>query len=72
MTCPEGAYRASLTDDEFWEHVYPEIFGIEEQFGADEVHTLTTGPCTQCGSTSACAYDAEGRPLIHAETGDDE
>jgi hypothetical protein len=23
-------------------------------------------PCAECGETGACAYDIEGRPLIHA------
>lgn len=30
---------------------------------------LTAGvtlPCAECGETGACAYDIEGRPLIHA------
>ncbi len=31
---------------------------------ADEV--AISAPCPECGQVGACAYDTEGRPLIHA------
>ena len=28
-------------------------------------------PCPECGERGACAYDAEGRPLIHVAQDED-
>lgn len=36
------------------------------------VVSLDAGPCPECGEPGACSYDAEGRPLIHALSGDSE
>jgi hypothetical protein len=35
------------------------------------VTSLDTKPCLECGEAGACAYDSEGRPLIHAEVTED-
>lgn len=70
MTCPEAARRATMSDAEFWE----DVLGVrtEDDEPIDPpVLPLTTGSCEECGATDACAYDAEGRPLIHV-TGEQE
>jgi hypothetical protein len=42
--------------------------------GPDDFDEVTDqfGSCPECGERGACAYDDEGRPLIHLGTGDDE
>lgn len=37
-----------------------------------EDESLNATPCEVCGESGACDYDAEGRPLIHAQEGNDE
>lgn len=56
-----------MSDEEFWEHVLPNDLG-EELLDEVDVAALTMTPCVQCGATGPCAYDAEGRPLIHADS----
>lgn len=36
-----------------------------------EFESLDPSPCVVCGSDGACAYDDEGRPLIHAVADED-
>jgi hypothetical protein len=36
--------------------------------GMHPVVSLNADPCPLCGEVGPCAYDAEGRPLIHAQT----
>jgi hypothetical protein len=70
------------TDAEFWAHV----FGIPEHGGyadyappepdAQEIEELDlqarlADPCPECGQLGACAYDSEGRALIHVVVDDD-
>lgn len=65
--CPEWEFRASLTDEEFWAHVFSSVGEeafIEEM--EDVVTQILSQPCEECGSTGACAYDSEGRPMIHS------
>lgn len=40
----------------------------QEDVEAPDVEELGFGidPCPECGSTGACGYDDEGRPLVHA------
>jgi hypothetical protein len=70
--CPEAELRASMTDDEFWAHVFPQVvpesWDLEpSDIDADDMAQLTdVGTCPECGQFGACAYDAEGRPLLHA------
>ena len=33
---------------------------------AFELHDQSGTPCVECGATGACAWDLEGRALIHA------
>lgn len=67
--CPEAANRAAMRDNEFWAHVYGEDVR-PEPYEYDPTHeaigpTIAT-PCLECGAPGACAFDADGRPLIHA------
>lgn len=49
----------------------PEIEQPEPGWG--EVTFSDTTPCPVCGEMGACAYDAEGLPMIHAfNEGDDQ
>jgi len=78
--CPEGEFRANLSDQEFWTYVL-DIGGSPE--GPEEppdIDMLEPGkenfrldnPCTVCRSPGACYYDSEGRPMIHIEESEDE
>lgn len=75
--CPEADMRDAMSDDEFWEHVAnnlspPEFDPPLWDDGPDLDVSVATEPCPTCGSGGACAYDAEGRPLIHARTEEDD
>lgn len=78
--CPEAAKRAAMTDGEFWAYV----FGIDDHQDYDpddnwdisdlaeyELDTRLATPCPECGQHGACAYDIDGRPLIHVTTEDE-
>lgn len=66
--CPEHEQRAAMTDNEFWEHVYPPE--PEPELDDDQPEEQAER-CPECGSTGACAYDADGRPLIHIRSDED-
>lgn len=76
--CPEFDKRAAMTDDEYWDHVSANLGhpqGEPEDYyydGPDLDVAVSQGTCELCGSEGACAYDAEGRPLIHAVEATDE
>lgn len=71
--CSEAEYRDTLSDEDFWAHVLgnlapPETWDygpslIDEEDMASMSHI--TNPCPECGVYGACAYDSEGRALIH-------
>ncbi len=77
--CPEAEQRDAMTDAEFWEHVLqpheradyepdePDDGDIAEW--ATEARIAT--PCPECGQSGACAYDADGRALIHVTESED-
>lgn len=71
--CPEAAKRAAMSDDEFWEYVFhgdrPEDVDEPDPNEPWDSGVETTDPCPECGERSACAYDSEGRALIHAPRG---
>lgn len=76
VLCPEHDLRAAMSDDDFWAHVYPQ--GEHEDEGpnlldAEDMVALSSidTPCSECGVVGACAYDAEGRALIHVTEEDD-
>lgn len=68
--CGEAALRDAMTDEEFWQHVFgregwdPEDW--DDDGPSDPIEARWTNTCSECGALGACAYDAEGRPLIHA------
>lgn len=66
--CPEADYRDTLTDDEFWAHVYPQGDGPDAE-GPEDFDLLRHfgRPCEICGEVGPCGYDNEGRPMIHTE-----
>ena len=72
--CPEHYLRAAMTDDEFWAHVYPDTLPPrwDDQPSTIDLEDMASmshlaNPCPECGQWGACAYDAEGRPMIHME-----
>ncbi|MDY7542620.1 MULTISPECIES: hypothetical protein [unclassified Cryobacterium] len=73
VECVTTDYRASLTDDEFWPFVLGGIRPGEEPDEPDiEEIANQNGPCPECGEHGACAYDFEGRPMIHITKSEDE
>lgn len=70
--CGEVNIRDAMSDEEFWEHVYSREAWTEEDPWDDgpgdplAIENGVTNPCPECGQIGACAYDAEGRPMIHA------
>lgn len=69
--CTEREMRAGLSDAEFWEHVFPDTYSDSDPYQPDP-NELRLEPCPHCHSTGACAYDAEGLPLIHAISMEDD
>jgi hypothetical protein len=75
--CPEAAMRAAMTDSEFWAHVFPQPDPAGERSPDDqeiaeyELNARLADPCPECGQRGACAYDTEGRALIHVATDDE-
>lgn len=67
--CPEADMRDAMSDDEFWAHVEP-TWGYDDE-RPDLDAAIAQDVCGECGSTGACAYDSEGRALIHATTEED-
>jgi hypothetical protein len=79
VNCPEREFRITLDEGEFWDWVLngvkpgenPEVEFEDEPPDPEEIST-TGSPCPLCGSMGACAYDLDGRPLIHALPVDDD
>ena len=76
--CPEFEMRAAMTDTEFWDHVLnpplPTTWDTEPStIDIDDIVSFSHlgSPCPECGSIGACAYDQEGRAMIHATSKDD-
>jgi hypothetical protein len=70
--CPEGEYRAGLSDAEFWDHVAANLLpgSVILEPGTDDDPPDPPAldvdrPCPECGERGACGYDAEGRPMVH-------
>ena len=71
--CPEADARDAMSDADFWAHVYPqEEYDGPSYNGMDDQAIGPLAYCEMCGSVGACAFDAEGRPLIHPITEEDE
>lgn len=75
--CPESEYRASLSDGEFWEHVFHGDDGPDDYDpgywpntpDGDNGEFVDLGsPCAVCGTTlGACAYDTDGNAMVHVQ-----
>jgi hypothetical protein len=73
--CPEAELRDAMNDGEFWAHVFGQDGPDQDYDPADdpnypdpaelELNARLADPCPECGQVGACAYDAEGRPMIH-------
>lgn len=67
----------AVDDAEFWDRVFhqerpPEPDPPEPDDVAEwELESRIGTPCPECGQRGACAYDAEGRPMIHVVTSED-
>lgn len=77
--CTEADYRDSLTDQEFWAHVFPDTLPVgwddsPSLIDEEDIASLShlANPCPECGQVGACSYDAEGRALIHVTQEDDQ
>lgn len=75
--CPEAAYRDSLDDEQFWDYVLgnrrPGDPADElDVDGTDVAVSSQYDPCPECGERGPCAYDAEGRPMVHVPTPEDD
>ncbi len=60
-----------MSDGEFWEHVLQrDAHPLNEPDDIDVADTsafIDQATCPVCGEFGACMYDAEERPLIHAD-----
>lgn len=78
--CPEAEYREGLSDPDFWAYVLTgvrpgeEVAEPEADDGDDEWYEeqVRLGVCGECGQVGACAYDAEGRAMIHVRPVNDD
>jgi hypothetical protein len=71
--CASSPEAAMLSDGEFWDRVFnrgepteppqPTVDDIERW----ELQDRMGGPCPECGEVGACAYDDEGRALVHLQ-----
>jgi hypothetical protein len=66
--------RDAMTDDEFWAHVSQNFIPAwdDDDAGPDIDAAFNVGTCQTCGADGACGYDAEGRPMIHADNEEDD
>lgn len=64
--CPEAELRDEMNDGEFWEHVFGGGPDVDYEPDADELQAVADlTPCLECGEFGPCAYDDDGRPLVH-------
>lgn len=77
--CTEAAFRQSLSDADFWQHVFFGDDGPDDPLDDPDLYTtpldalcFTINPCPLCGIAGPCAYDVDGNPLFHAQPEDDE
>lgn len=72
--CDVRARRAAMTDEEFWDDVFPMDDPprfVDDGLPCDPIFVITVPACTECGETGPCATDAEGRPLYHLQKEDE-
>jgi hypothetical protein len=71
--CRERAYRANLSDAEFWDYALLGIRPEDAHDGPDgpdlddDRSVSWPSPCAVCGECGPCGFDAEGLPLVHAD-----
>lgn len=71
--CPEWALRDAMTDGEFWDHVFGVGPDGEYEPDAEELQAVADlTPCPECGEMGPCAYDVDGRALVHLVEVEDE
>lgn len=66
--CTEREYRNSLSEGEFWAHVFQLDYDFYEDYYLDDEPPTNEDypdPCPICRSITACGFDSEGRPMIH-------
>lgn len=66
--CPEALERDALSDADFWERVFINLGqpGPDDE-GPDEITVSDLGECPVCQERGPCAFDDEGRALVHVE-----
>lgn len=71
--CTSRERRAAMSDGEFWQDVADSLSGPQPDADEDLVCMGIDAPtpCPECGSTTACGYDTEGRPMIHVTQEDE-
>lgn len=77
--CPEAELRDAMAEGEFWAHVLQPGEGADYEpdepddgeISEMEIERRIADPCPECGQRGACAYDADGRALIHVTESDD-
>lgn len=70
--CTVRERRSTMTDDEFWNDVYPQPDPFAEEIALDECFGIDSpNPCPECGAVGACGNDMQGRPWIHVVEGDE-
>ena len=62
--CGEAQQRDEMSDADFYAHVYPDN-DDDDYLDQSPALGLLTEPCGECGAVGACAWDSEGRPLLH-------
>lgn len=69
--CPEQDERESEDELDFWQRIAdnlnpPPPFEDPDDAGELDVQ-VSREACRVCGELGACAYDSEGRPMIHTD-----
>lgn len=73
LFCASSPEAAVISDGEFWEKVAISmgVGGRDDDDYDDDQQTAQADPCPECGQIGPCAYDVEGRPMIHTTEGND-
>jgi hypothetical protein len=68
IMCETNRRRMLMTDAEYWADVQGSLGLVDDLDDEPEIEVpVSTSPCGVCGEQGPCGYDAEGRPMIHAE-----
>jgi hypothetical protein len=64
--CTVRDKRSTMNDEDFWADVFGQPSPFDEAVELDECFGISApDPCPECGSSVACGYDSEGRPMMH-------